>query len=131
MLVNIVNPPFLSATSFSGIATPPLAGIDLIKSIPDPIYSNEWDDANILLCLKKGTVVPTPTANGTLSVNVTVLIQLDISVALCTTKKSVPTSNESDAVVPDSGDVIEIDGAEVYPRPLETISTVVTAPLLI
>ena len=41
VLVKIVSPPFLSAISFSGIATPPLAGIDLIRSTPEPIYSNE------------------------------------------------------------------------------------------
>ena len=60
---------------------PPLYGIALEISFPDPTNSNEWEVASILLCLKKFTTVPTPTAKGTFSVKVTKETSLVIAVA--------------------------------------------------
>ena len=48
--------------------------------VPDPIYSNDCPEAKTLLCLKNGTVVPTPTAYGTFSFKVIVHIPAEIGV---------------------------------------------------
>ena len=80
VLVKIVSPPLRSSISLSWIGTAPLFGKELSGSTPVPIYSNEWLDAKILLCLWKGTVDPTPTAYGTLSSRVTVEIPEEIGV---------------------------------------------------
>ena len=52
---------------------------------PEPMCSNECPDAIIRLCLKNGTVVPTPTTYGRLSVIVIVEIPDDTGVALSIT----------------------------------------------
>ena len=62
------------------MGTPPREGRDVIGSVPLPIYSNEWLDASILLCLKNGTVTPTPTEYGSVSFIVIVQIPEEIGV---------------------------------------------------
>ena len=51
VLVKIVSPPALSSTSLSCIGTAPLEGKEVTGSTPVPMYSKEWLDAKILLCL--------------------------------------------------------------------------------
>ena len=77
--------------------------------------------------MKNGTVVPTPTAKGTFSENVTVVIPLEIGVDLSTLNYCGFITKETEAEDPPPPE-IEMEGVEVYPLPEVTMVMELTCP---
>ncbi len=64
------------------MVTPPLLGVAVVISLPEPIYSKVCELAIILLCWKKYAVEPTPTVLSRFSARVNVVIPAEIGVEL-------------------------------------------------